>query len=287
MKNILILTDFSDAAKGAFSTAKYLAQKSNSVLHVMHTIDSVQKYVDMSLTTSGDPMIPGFEPELLMQVIEKQKEDAQTQLDEMKSELESDGLQVVLHLTSGNLIDDINETVQENNVDVLVMGTHGASGFREAFIGSNAQKVVRNCKVPVLTVREEVQDIDIDCMVFASDYLEFDINEQLPKVKEMAEDLDSELHLLYVNTPAYFEQSEDTINRMERVAEQYDLDDAMQYIYNDFNIDEGIMHYSDLVDADMIVLVTHGFKGLKRLISDHVSESVVNHSKTPVLVFHV
>ena len=287
MKNILILTDFSDAAQGAYSAASTLAKKSNSVLHVMHTVDSVQKYVDMSLTTSGDPMIPGFEPELLMQVIEKQKEDAKAQLDEMKTELEADNLKVVLHLTTGDLIDDIQETVEKNNIDLLVMGTHGASGFREAFIGSNAQKVVRNCKVPVLTVREEVQDLEVDCMVFASDYLEFDINEQLPKVKNIAEVLESELHLLYVNTPAYFEQSDDTIDRMERVAEQYGLDDAMQYIYNDFNIDEGIMHYSDLVEADMIVLVTHGFKGLKRLISDHVSESVVNHSKTPVLVFHV
>ena len=124
-------------------------------------------------------------------------------------------------------------------------------------------------------------------MVYASDFLEDEINQQIPRVKSFVDSLNAELHLLHVNTPAYFEQTDDTLERMEKVAEEYEVGEAMLYIYNDFNIEEGIMNYSNLVGADLIVLVTHGFKGLKRIMSDNVTESVVNHAKIPVLSLHI
>ena len=139
----------------------------------------------------------------------------------------------------------------------------------------------------MLTVREVSDEFEVETMVYASDFLEAEINAQIPRVKSFVDSLDAELHLLHINTPAYFEQTDDTLERMERVADEYDLEESMLYIYNDFNIEEGIINYSNLVDADLIVLVTHGFKGLKRLMSDNVTESVVNHSTIPVLSLHI
>jgi nucleotide-binding universal stress UspA family protein len=287
MKAIIYPTDFSDAANGALKMATQLANQSGATLHVIHSIDSVQRYVDMSLSSTGDPMIPGFEPELLMKMIEKQKEEAQKELNAIKLVLSDKNVSVETHLSSGELVDDINNLAEEINADLLVMGTHGSSGFEEAFVGSNAQKVVRQSRIPVLTVREVPEEFEVKTMVYASDFLEEEINRQIPRVKNFVDSLNAELHLLHVNTPAYFEQTDDTLERMENVAEEYEVGESMLYIYNDFNIEEGILNYSNLVGADLIVLVTHGFKGLKRLMSDNVTESVVNHAKLPVLSLHI
>jgi len=287
MKAILFPTDFSEAASGALKVAKQLAKQSKSTLHIVHSIDSVQRYVDMSLASTGDPMIPGFEPELLMKMIEKQKVEAQKELDQLAATAKAEGITAEVHLFTGELITEMNDLAEKLNADLLVMGTHGASGFKEAFVGSNAQRVVRESHIPVLTVREASEEFEVETMVYASDFLETEINAQIPRVKSFVESLDAELHLLHINTPAYFEQTDDTLERMERVADEYELEESMLYIYNDFNIEEGIINYSNLVDADLIVLVTHGFKGIKRLMSDNVTESVVNHSNIPVLSLHI
>jgi nucleotide-binding universal stress UspA family protein len=287
MKTILFPTDFSEAANGALRVAKQLTKQSSGTLHVLHSIDSVQRYVDMSLSSTGDAMIPGFEPELLMKMIEKQKTEANEELEKLKKSLEAEGISVVTHLSTADLLMDLNELAEKESIELIVMGTHGASGFREAFVGSNAQKVVRNCKVPVLTVRDADKDFTMDTIVYASDFLEEEINAQLPRVKKLVDSVGAELHLLHVNTPAYFEQTDDVLERMEVVAEAYEVADAMQYIYNDFTIEEGILNYCRLVEADLAVLVTHGFTGIKRFLGDNVTETVVNHAKIPVLSLHV
>ena len=60
--------------------------------------------------------------------------------------------------------------IDEQNIDMVCIGSHGASGIREMFLGSNAQKIVRLSPVPTLVLKEELKEIDSPQMVFLSDF---------------------------------------------------------------------------------------------------------------------
>ena len=92
---------------------------------------------------------------------------------------------------------------KKNEVDLIVMGSHGASGFKEMFIGSNAEKVVRNSEIPVLIIKKEAGDFEVKKFVFASDFAD-EIKKPFAKVVEFANKFDAELHLVMINTPSSF-----------------------------------------------------------------------------------
>ena len=75
--------------------------------------------------------------------------------------------QVIQFELAFNGIMDISK---KNDVDLIVMGSHGASGFKEMFIGSNAEKVVRNSEVPVLIIKQKEDNFQVNDFVFASDF---------------------------------------------------------------------------------------------------------------------
>ena len=287
MKRILFPTDFSDAANNALDIAMNLAKKSKAELHILHSLNSAQQYVDISLSSAGDITMPGMQPEIVMEAIAREKERVTILMEETVKKVKQKGKKVVNEIFTQSLDSEINDYIQEKFIDFVVMGTRGASGLREAFIGSVAQKVVRVSTVPVLTVSEECKDFSIKNLVCSSDFLEEKINMQLPRIQEFADDFSAKLHLLCVNTPTYFEETIVAQERMNKVVEDFKLKPASTSIYNAFDIDEGIIAFSEQKNADVIAMVTHGYRGMKKLFNDNVTESVVNHSKIPVLTLHI
>jgi len=284
MKNILFPTDFSEAAEGALHAATHLSEKHNLHLHVMHAMDTVQRYMNLSMTSTRDPMTPAIDPEVVTELVEKQREEARAKLEKIRTKYPD--ITMTMRVAEGELHEEINTYGREQAIDLVIMGTHGASGFRETFIGSNAQKVVRLSVIPVLTIRDADDDYEVERMVFASDFAEEEINAEIPRVQSIAKLFDAELHLLFVNTPAYFERTRDSEARLKQVKDQYDLEDVKHTIYNEFNIEEGVIGYARSIDADLIAMVTHGYKGFRRMLNDNITETVVNHSKLPVLSLH-
>src|SRR5690606_39285832 len=79
------------------------------------------------------------------------------------------GLSVSQILRLGRTFDLVNEVAISNDVDLIVMGSHGASGFKEVFIGSNTEKVVRTSEIPVLVIKNEETHTFFENVVFAID----------------------------------------------------------------------------------------------------------------------
>ncbi|MGB0391065.1 MAG: universal stress protein [Salibacteraceae bacterium] len=287
MKRILFPTDFSEAANNALNVAVSLAQSANAELFVLHSLNSVQQYVDISLTSAGDITMPGMQPEVVMEAIKQQKERVQNQMNDLETALTNDGVQVKTFIVDTELEQEINEFTDKHEIDFTVMGTHGSSGLREAFIGSNAQKIVRKSKVPVLTVNNKCDSFNIKKVACSSDFTESPINEQLLRIKNFSDMFMADLDLVYINTPSYFEETNTVEQRLNDVINAYGLEGASTNIYNAFNIDEGVIAYAQQNDVDVIAMVTHGYRGMKKIFSDNITESVVNHSNIPVLTLHI
>lgn len=173
-----------------------------------------------------------------------------------------------------------------NDIDIIIMGSHGASGMKEMFVGSNAEKVVRNSEIPVLIIKEDRFSFKIEHFVFASDFSE-EIRKPFQKVVEIANNFGSTLHLLYINTPNNFKSTHSAQAIMDNFISEFKIQNYQTHIYNDANIENGVLHFSNQISADLIGMCTHGRKGLAHFLNGSVSESLVNHAHRPVITFKI
>lgn len=167
--------------------------------------------------------------------------------------------------------DGILNISKKNDVDLIVMGSHGASGYKEMFVGSNAEKVVRHSEVPVLIIKEEQGDFKVNNFVFASDFSD-EIKAPFQKVVNFANSFGAKLHLLTINTPNNFKSSSVSQKIMNDFIADFKVDNYQTHIYNETNVEKGILNFANSIDADLIGISTHGRKGLAHFFNGSISE---------------
>jgi universal stress protein A len=150
ISKILVATDFSEDSARALGYAEELARKFGAEIILLH--------VDQALTPvimSPEPGT-GFDPAIFEasdRIAEERRLIAQRELDRTVNRLRESGLKARSVLRVGAAFVEIIVTAQSEAVDLVVMGTHGRSGLVHMLIGSVAERVVRKCPCPVLTVR--------------------------------------------------------------------------------------------------------------------------------------
>ena len=158
MKRILVPTDFSQHAEFALKVAAQIARKNNSEIILLHMLELPQQGGDAITSASDIPEIMYFKNRALARIDDLMNADYLSGISVSKSVLFEKAFEGILGVS------------RKNNVDFIVMGSHGASGFQEMFIGSNTEKVVRSSEVPVLVVKNEIAEFRADRFVFASDF---------------------------------------------------------------------------------------------------------------------
>jgi len=285
MKKILVPTDFSDQAHAALDLAAELARINNSELLLLNVLDVPGGHAftpgGSSFNVMGGPAYAGeLDNVYVVELHNKTKEKLQDIIDSEKF----NDIDIRYKLQLGNPYHNISEEITKNNVDLVVMGTRGASGIEEVLIGSNTEKVVRLAKCPVLTVKEKVSATSLKNIVFASNFTEEEDN-VIAELKKMQKMLDAKLHLVKINTPSNFETQRQINKEINAFVEKYKLENYTINIYNDSVEEDGIVYFSEDINADMIALATHGRTGFMHLLSGSIAEDVVNHSKRPVWTY--
>ena len=90
------------------------------------------------------------------------KNAALEKLEELENASFLDDVKVSSLVQFNMAFDGIMDNAKKHNVDLVVMGSHGASGFHEMFVGSNAEKVARNSEIPVLVIKKEEENFKVD-----------------------------------------------------------------------------------------------------------------------------
>ena len=194
------------------------------------------------------------------------------------------GLSVSQVLMLGRTFSLVNEVAITNDVDLIVMGSHGASGFKEVFIGSNTEKVIRTSEIPVLVIKNEETNTLFNNVVFAID-LGADVKDSTKKMTDFFISNEIKPKFLYVNTPNNFKPTHVAKQMADEYIQQLNIGEYEFAIYNDVDIEKGILNYAESVDADLIAMGTHGRTGFARLLNGSISEDLVNHSSKSVLTF--
>ncbi|WP_378187617.1 universal stress protein [Aquimarina sp. W85] len=278
MKKILVPVDFSKYSEYALEVAATLAKKNNSEIIVLHMMGLSEAIL------TKDEAQEATEAQFYMRLAQKRFE---TFLD--KPFLKD--IRTTEMVQNYKIFSEINTVVNENNIDLIVMGSHGASGLEEVFVGSNTEKVVRTSDVPVLVIKNKQKDFKINEVVFACDFTLENINVYHNAMK-LFKMIGANIHLVYVNLPG--ERFKST-SQMETLVSDFlfkaeagnlSLMDKVVYL-NDYSIESALFDFSNKISADIIALPTHGRRGIAHFFSGSITERIANHSELPVLTFKI
>jgi nucleotide-binding universal stress UspA family protein len=273
MKTIIVPVDFSQQSEYALEVASSIAKKHGAGIIVLHMLEL--NYAMISSSEAYHPEQTVF----LLKAAEKRLADF---LD--KNYLKD--VKVTPVIKHYKVFSEVNEIAKKHNADLIVMGSHGTDGLEEIFIGSNAERVVRNSDIPVIVVKKHRPDYKIENFVFACD-LGKDTLPAFQKARDFAEKFDAELKVVYINTPGDHFLSEGDMD--EQISKFLDLTgiDVPVEKYSDYSVERGVLNYSESTGADLIGIPTHGRKGISHFFMGSIGEDIANHSTIPVVTFKI
>lgn len=272
IKNILVPTDFSKCALNAAKNAAVIAKKNNATLHFLHVVEVPVVTYDVGMVN-----FESFPQAMFM------KEIADSNLEKLLEEDFLKGVNIKTTIQYDAIYKRINQYVDKANIDLIILGTHGTSGIGEHIIGSNAERVTRYTSCPVLTLKEQTNISEVKDIVLASNfYGEVDyMMQEFKKIESLFDD--TTVHLLKVITPSNFESTPRSKKILADFIKEHRLTNATSNVYNYSDEEEGIIKFSDDINADLIVLGTHGRTGIAHLLKGSLTEDVLNHAPKPVL----
>jgi len=268
MKRILVPCDFSKPATNAFRFALDIAEQSRGVVYLLHVIELPVMYDSVLMPALS------IENELYQDL----KENAEKQFRKMLSKISTEAAKVETAISFGPIFTIINNYVQEKEVDLIVMGSQGAEGMKEIFIGSNAEKIVRTSLVPVIVLKNNIKRA-IKNIVFPNSLDTEGQEDLMLKIKALQNFYKAHLHIVWINTPLNFNNDTNTRANLEAFAKRFMLKNYSIHIYNYTDGEEGILRFAEEIDADMIAMGTHGRRGLAHLFKGSLTEDIVNHGK--------
>lgn len=268
MKRILVPCDFSKQAINAYRFALDLAVQSKGTIHLLYVIE---------LPVLHDTLIMpvlNFEQEFLNDL----RKSAEERFRKITQKYNTQEVEIITKIQFGGVSRMIQDYIKSESIDLVVMGSHGASGVRELFIGSNAEKIVRHSPVPVLVIKEYQKGVIKD-IVFPNT-LETENQEDLVmKVKGLQDFFKARIHIIWVNTPLNFTSDSHTRERLEAFAKRYMFKNYTINVFNHRDEEKGILEFSNTIKGSLIAMGTHGRKGIAHLLTGSLAEDVVNHNK--------
>jgi len=274
MKRILIPIDFSEYSENALKVAAQIARKNNSEVILLHILELPQQSSDVFGSGASIPEIM-FYKETIISKLEKLMDADYLQ-----------GLNVSEALEFKKVADGILDSSTTNNADLIVMGSKGTSGFEELLVGSNTEKVVRLSEIPVLVIKKTDKEFKAQNFVFASDF-STNSKEPFKKVLEFAKIFNSKLSLLMICTPYNFKTTAESEKIIADFVADFDIKNYTTHIYNDTNVEKGILNFAKNTNADLIGLCTHGRTGLTHFLNGSISEDIANHAIRPIITFKI
>tara|TARA_R110000868_G_scaffold291085_5_gene551450 strand:- start:835 stop:1662 length:828 start_codon:yes stop_codon:yes gene_type:complete len=275
MKKIIVPIDFSEHSEYALKTAAALARKNKAEIIVLNMLEMS----DIMLTsTGGDQM----EKSMFFYKLAEQELTIFLKKEYLKD------IKLTPIIKQFKVFREVNEIAIKHNADLIVMGSHGISGVKEFVIGSNTERVVRNSNVPVLVVKNELENVDFKNVVFACDFSEEAIKPYLNVIKMFNK---ANVSLVYVNLPNdKFKNTAEIEQNVMKFLMKADGDlKRMKDVHfvSDYSPEEGILYFSKKIGADIIAIPTHGRKGIAHFLEGSIGEDLANHASLPVITFKV
>ncbi len=273
IKKILVPTDFSETGLLAIEHASFLARLIKAELIILHVLPLSEYHFE----------IP--EPVMRIENLDEINKIVDQKLTEVANDTKTNyGILPRTMSTRGKIAYEVMQIAKDENIDLIVMGTHGASGFEEMLIGSNAHKVVSLAPCPVITVQEHAKKLGFTNIVLPIDRT-LHSREKVQTAIDLANIYQSKVHivgLLDENDEEENKKLQIVLDQVQHALEKASIIFSRHTVRGNHLAAEALK-YGKSVDADLIMIMTDHESALTGLFLGPLAKQIVNHSRIPVL----
>ena len=276
MKRILFPTDFSEAATNAYIHALEFAKKVNGEIILLHTFD-----------------LPIYDNQFFPEnyaIIYESLELAQ--FDMFKSEIPKlraiaeernlDKIRMRHRLMDGDLLHNIKKSIKEDDIDFVVMGTSGATGWEAFFVGTNTGSVMSGINVPMLCVPVEAKFKKIEIIGFTTRFRLKD-KKALKMVLEIAKKTKAKVKCLYVKS-SNSDVSKETIARWE---EEFSDEPVDFYVVNNDDVETIILDFIMYKEVDILTMLTYKRGFFEGIFKPSLTKKIAINNEIPILAIPI
>ncbi len=271
---ILVPIDFSEQSLIALDQSYNIAQKYNAEITLLHVVEDHGMIAKLFSNKQHENL----------------KKNIQNDLDKLALEVAKKSKLVVSSLVGrGYVYEQINAVAELINATMIIMGTNGDSSIKKKFIGSNALRVVRESKIPVITIKGHEHRKGIENIV-----LPLDLS------KETREKIGMAIHLSKLFKGAVvrvisvlFTSDEFVVNRLTRQLGQAKAflekegvecsAEIVKGVKGEDTLAQNILEYAAKVDGDLVMIMTQQELEFTKFFIGSSAQEIINHSNIPVL----
>jgi nucleotide-binding universal stress UspA family protein len=273
LKNILIPTDFSETSLLALEHGSNLAKLTKANLHLIHVHKNNWTYFSV------------IEPQMNIPDISEINKRLERKLEELSENIFKEyGVKPVTQTIEGIPSDEIVSYAKENNIDLIVMGTHGVSGFEEFFIGSNTYKVVTHSDSPVLSVQTHATKVGFEKILLPIDNSQHPF-QKVDYAEFIARNYNAEIQILGLMHDFEGSVEEKKIKLLLSHVEKHFKARNIKHsstISKSTNTAKATMSFAEQNNSDLIMIMTDQDELATGFFLGAYAQQIVNHSKVPV-----
>lgn len=276
IRKIMVPVDFSETSAHALDHAAWLAATTRADLLLVHVLPPDPYYFE-----TVDPL-------LIPEDVEDSKSFAEEKLRDLARRCSDQlGINPRYRILRGKISDSLVEIIQEENIDIVMMGTHGAKGLEEILIGSNAQHLVTRAPCPVITFQPEKRKPGFPNIVLPIERA-LHSREKVNAAIHLARKCHSKIHILGLledEGEGEYEKLQIVLDQVQTAVDHADIS-YTRHTVKGANVANEAMKYADRIDADLIIIITEDESVMGRFDLGPFSRHIVNHSAIPVMSTH-
>jgi len=272
MKRIVLPTDFSDNSWSAVVYAMKLFSEESCTFYFLHST-LIKALIFSNLSSK---------------LLETIRDDAMKELLELKIQAEKSNtntnhvFEVVL--STDGLVEAIEDTVKSHKIDIVVVGTKGATGAKEFFFGSNTVKLIERMKsCPVLVVPDDYNFIVPKQLAYPTDFNRYFSEKELRPLKDLVTLYASKIRILHINV-------EEKLNAFQKF-NMFKLDEYLKQYEHSFHWmpyytkkEKEINSFIQELEIDMLAMVNYKHSLIEYIVKEPVIKKLGFHLTIPFLV---
>ncbi|MEN8187882.1 MAG: universal stress protein [Bacteroidota bacterium] len=268
---ILVPTDFSKLSLIAINYALDFGEIINAEFIIVHVVNTKTPNMARIESKKLGEAIREFAEKDMVQLIGKIKKDRK------------DHTKITHKIIYGFSFENvIEEFALKNDVDIIIMGTKGATGLKKIFFGSNATSIIENSSIPVLTIPEYATYNSLENIVYASDLI--NLEQELEKLIPIAVLYKAWIHVLHI-TSNIEEEDEKTKLMVSKLEKRFNYPKVKIHEVVNEDIEAGINQYIADIDADMLAMYTHHLTVFELLFGKSITQDIAFQTRIPMLTF--
>lgn len=297
---IVVPIDFSVNSKIAVQFAVAIARQVKAELILLHVLPSLGPTIGrMPSTFLMQEMLQWTEKEfsqleaeitsglhvthqLALDPEAEKRIEPDIQTNALAAEATADALHLTHQVAYGAGVENVIESfINTNAIDLIVMGSKGASGLKKILLGSNTVAVINNSSIPVIVVPEHAIITPITHLVYASDLK--DIVEEVKCLLPFARLLQAAIKIIHI-PPLQYLQHLHTERLVNNIRQQTNYQNIELELIEGENIVSTLEHYTAASHGEILAMFTHRCGFLEQIFSQSITREIVWHNRVPLLV---